>query len=76
MITTTGPCGAGSSWVVKTPAGRDMEETRRDSQDKAISAVEAFAGNKWSNLFRRGYRTELQRVPKISCVADAKVGQS
>ena len=70
MSTTTGPCGAGSSWVVKTPAGRDMEETRRESQDKAISAVEAFAGNNWQNLFRRGYRTHLQSQP----VADRAMG--
>lgn len=53
---------AKSAWIVKTPRGRAIEETRRDSQAESISAMEAYAGNTWSNLHRRGYRTCLQQI--------------
>lgn len=52
-------------WAVKTPGGRFIDETRRDSYHEAIVAMEMYAGNRWSNLERRGYRCIRVKVTEV-----------
>jgi hypothetical protein len=62
------------SWVVKTPKGRVIEETRSDTREQSIAAMEKHAGNTWRNLSRRGYRACIEGGAAIDSAMGATGG--